>query len=79
VRLDRCFRPPDQAFSTDMRTRYIDAWRSISPQTQTVFESTIEGALGFARSLDQGSGTQSLVTGSLYLVGGALRILEPYS
>lgn len=61
-----------------MQQQYIDAWKSIFPQTQTAFESTVEGALNLAKSLDKGQGTQTLVTGSLYLVGAALRILEPH-
>lgn len=61
-----------------MQERYIAAWKSIFPETETAFESTVEGALNLAKSLDQGLGTQTLVTGSLYLVGAALRILEPH-
>ena len=60
-----------------MQKRYIEAWQNISPETQTAFEPTIEGALNLAKFFDQGSGTRVLVTGSLHLVGGALRILEP--
>lgn len=60
-----------------MQKKYIDAWKCIFPETETAFESTIEGALDLARSLDRGFGTQTLVTGSLHLVGAALRILEP--
>ena len=46
------------------------------PDTKKSFQPTIEGALRLAKSLDEGSGTASLITGSLYLVGGALRVLE---
>ena len=77
--LDRCFRQPNQQFSTDMQKGYMDAWKSILPQTQTTFESTIEGAINLVRSLDQGTGMQILVIGSQHLVGGALRLLEPHS
>ena len=75
--LDRRFQSTDQPFSTNMQEQYIAAWQSIFPNTQTAFEPTVEGALNMAKSLDQGLGTQTLITGSLYLVGAALRILEP--
>ncbi|KAL9630732.1 MAG: hypothetical protein Q9164_006269, partial [Protoblastenia rupestris] len=75
----RCFRQPNQQFSTGMQKEYMDAWKSILPQTQATFESTIEGAINLARSLDQGTGMQILVTGSQHLVGGALRLLESHS
>ena len=77
--IDRCFRhtPTDQPFSTEMQERYFDAWKSVSPDTQTAFEPTVEGALELARSFDRGEDMHTLVTGSLYLVGAALRILEP--
>ena len=65
---DRCFRPTDQPFSVDMQEQYIASWKNIFPETQTAFESTVEGALNLARSFDHGQGTHTLITGSLFLV-----------
>ena len=78
LHLDQSFRHTDQPFSTEKQEQYFDAWRSIFPETHMAFELTVEGALNLARSFDQGSGTQTLVTGSLYLIGSALRILESH-
>ena len=40
-------------------------------------EPTIEGALDRAREIgNRGNGMQTLITGSLYLIGGVLRLLE---
>ena len=42
------------------------------------FELSIEGALNLAKKIgDENGGMQTLITGSLYLIGGALRLLEP--
>lgn len=50
----------------------IDAKATIS------LERTIEGALNLARRIgDRDNGMQTLITGSLHLVGGALCLLEP--
>ena len=70
---DRCFRPMGQPFSTDMQEQYVASWKSVFPETQTVFESTVEGALNLARSFDQGQGTHTLITGSLFLVSELLQ------
>lgn len=60
-----------------MKEEYFRTWQSIFPETQAVFEPTIEGAINLARQYGESSGAQTLITGSLYLVGGALRVLEP--
>ena len=61
-----------------MESEYTKAWKSVDPLVDIVVEPTIEGALNLARKIgDQGNGMQTLVTGSLYLVGGALSILQP--
>ena len=78
IHTDQSLQRSAQIFSDEMRQLYIDTWKNIFPRTQTAFEPTIDGALKLARSFDQGAGTQNLITGSLYLVGGALRILEPH-
>jgi folylpolyglutamate synthase len=56
---------------------YARAWRAYKPRSTVYFEETIEGALDRARII--GRTTQLahvLITGSLHLVSGALRILE---
>lgn len=74
---DRCFRSPEPKSTTAMKEEYFRTWQSIFPETQAVFEPTIEGAINLARQYGESSGAQTLITGSLYLVGGALRVLEP--
>jgi len=60
-----------------MKESYIRIWHSILPETPAVFEPTIEGAINAARTYGESNGGQVLITGSLHLVGGALRVLEP--
>ena len=71
-----CFSPPDQKFLEVLQQEYFATWRQFYPQTKTSFEPTIEGALDLAKSSDPEICTQNLVTGSLYLIGGALRLLD---
>lgn len=47
------------------------------PHAKVSVEPTVEGALSLAKASDQGKGVHTLITGSLYLVGSALRLLEP--
>jgi folylpolyglutamate synthase len=57
---------------------YSEFWKKFDPQANVLKHSTIEGALMLAKRIgDQEGGMQTLVTGSLYLVGGALNILCP--
>lgn len=80
IHLDQCLNPPQLAFSPEVQETYVKAWKSIDPDVGGVsIEPTIEGALNLARKLgDQDSnGMQTLITGSLYLVGGALSFLQP--
>ncbi len=77
IYLDRCFRPPNPVFLHGMKEKYFRAWHDIVPETPSIFEPTIEGAINAAKAYGELDGGQVLVTGSLYLVGGALRILEP--
>ena len=58
------FRTPVQHFSINLRQEYIEAWASVFPENQATFIPTIEDALDFARSLDEGRGIQVLVTGA---------------
>lgn len=74
---DHCSKTPEQSFSPDLQKDYIEAYRSIDPDARISIEPTIEGALNLAREIgSRGNGMQALVTGSLYLIGGALRLLE---
>lgn len=64
-------------FDDEMQQHYIQAWREYQPDAEVSVELTVEGALSVARAVDRGAGMHTLVTGSLYLVGSALRLLEP--
>ncbi|KAL9119551.1 MAG: hypothetical protein Q9187_003896 [Circinaria calcarea] len=65
-------------FSLEVQERYAEIWRTIDPDAEISLERTIEGALNLARRIgDRGNGMQTLVTGSLHLVSGALSLLEP--
>lgn len=44
---------------------------------QVSVELIVEGTLSLARIADRRAGMQTLITGSMYLVGSALRTLEP--
>lgn len=58
--------------------QYAEIWGRIYPGSNIWKEPTIDKALELAREIsDHDSGMQALVTGSLYLVGGALCLLEP--
>ena len=64
-------------FAGEMQQQYIQAWREYQPDAEVSVELTVEGALSLARASDCGAGMHTLITGSLYLVGSALRLLEP--
>lgn len=64
-------------FAEDMQQHYVQAWREYQPDAKVSVELTVEGALNLARAADRGAGMHTLITGSLYLVGSALRLLEP--
>jgi folylpolyglutamate synthase len=56
---------------------YAEIWKRAQPDSNILFEPTIRGALETARKLSKDYGTmQTLVTGSLFLVGGALSLLQ---
>jgi folylpolyglutamate synthase len=59
-------------------TPHSGIWRYEIDSSATIsLERTVEGALRLARRIgEQGNGMQTLVTGSLHLVGGALCLLE---
>lgn len=74
---DPCSKTPKQPFSLDLQKDYVEAYRSVDPNARISIEPTIEGALNLAREYGNcDNGMQTLVTGSLYLIGGALRLLE---
>jgi folylpolyglutamate synthase len=59
---------------------YSAIWKRTQPDTNVLFEPTIQGALEIARKIGkEHGGMQSLITGSLRLVGGALGLLQPYA
>ena len=64
-------------FTDQLQQHYIQAWREYQHSAQISVELSVEGALSLARAADCGVGMQTLITGSLYLVGSALRLLEP--
>lgn len=75
--LDRCFKRNSESYVEDLQQQYVHAWREYQTDAQVSVEPTVEGALNLARKADRGAGMQTLITGSLYLVGSALRLLEP--
>ena len=75
---DRCFVHPEMNSLSELQDDYIRVWKSVYGECQTAFESSIQGALNLAKKIgDENGGMQTLITGSLYLIGGALRLLEP--
>jgi hypothetical protein len=78
---DKTFKIPETPFP-DFPTIYRHIWKqTIDPEAQVFTEDTIEGALNLARKIGEqnggGLGMQTLITGSLHLVGGALNLLKP--
>jgi hypothetical protein len=56
---------------------FAGIWKGLHPNSKVFFEPTIRGALQKVKEIGKGHGSvQTLVTGSLYLVGGALSFLE---
>ena len=74
---ERCNINKSSAFDVEMQRQYTQAWSEYHPNTAVSIELTVEGALSLARAVDHGAGIHALITGSLYLVGSALRLLEP--
>ena len=65
-------------FSPEVQEHYAKVWNNIDHKATVSRERTIEGALHRAKEIgDQNDGMQTLVTGSLHLVSGALYLLEP--
>ncbi|OQE07845.1 hypothetical protein PENVUL_c012G03401 [Penicillium vulpinum] len=77
TRIDKTLKSPETPFP-DLCTQYSILWKDLHPYATISIEPTIEGAIKAAKqlSVDQG-GMQTLVTGSLHMVGGALKLLRP--
>ncbi|KAL9615864.1 MAG: hypothetical protein Q9160_009198 [Pyrenula sp. 1 TL-2023] len=61
----------------DFQDAYAKIWNTTHPGSEVIFEPTIQQALEAAREVRGGEGlTQTLITGSQHLVGGALYVLE---
>ena len=75
--LDRPFKIFQGCFLQEIQQEYVSAWRVFQPSADVSVEPTVEEALSLAKGFNQGQGVLALVTGSLYLVGTALRLLEP--
>lgn len=73
----RCTPNTSRNFAEELQQHYIHAWKEHQPGAKVSVELTVEGALDLARATDRGAGMYALITGSLYLIGGALRLLEP--
>ena len=75
---DKSLKYPDRSLSEQDQTDYARIYRTIAPDTEVSVQPTIEQALLQAKEIgDRDGGMQTLITGSLFLVGGALRLLEP--
>jgi folylpolyglutamate synthase len=62
----------------DLCASYSRVWKDIDPYATIAVAPTIEKAVHLAREIGiQENNVDVLVTGSLYMVGGALRFLRP--
>ncbi|KAE8154567.1 folylpolyglutamate synthase [Aspergillus avenaceus] len=75
VRFDKIMKPPLMAFPGLCET-YSSLWAKFDPEASVSMEPTIEKALQRARNIGEQNGAHIFVTGSLYLVGGALAFLR---
>ena len=74
---DNLAKPPEAPFE-NLPTIYAEFWKNASPQASTATAETIEEALEMAKTIGKSNGgMETLVTGSLSLVGGALNLLQP--
>lgn len=74
--LDKTLKVPETPF-LDLCTIYSSLWKETHPRAVVSTEPTIQSALRLAERISvQQGGMQALVTGSLYLVGGALNLLS---
>ncbi|EEH36787.2 folylpolyglutamate synthase [Paracoccidioides lutzii Pb01] len=69
---------PETSFH-ELCAMYCSVWKELDPQATVTSDPTIERAVKLARQIgDREDGMQALVTGSLHMVGGALRFLHPW-
>lgn len=74
--------PKTPGFSLDAQlASYSSLWKRLDTRVQSAevaVVKTIEEAIQLARTMGASGGqSQVLITGSLYLIGGALKILQP--
>ncbi|KAF3936553.1 hypothetical protein ABW19_dt0202585 [Dactylella cylindrospora] len=76
-RIDKTLKTPETPYP-DLPAVYSEIWEKIDPDAVVVRQNSIEEALDFARDIgDKHNGMETLITGSLHLVGGALSLLKP--
>ena len=64
-------------FSPEVQKMYATLWKELDQTATIVMERTIEAALDRAKQIGQREGgMQTLITGSLHLVSGALYLLK---
>ena len=60
----------------ELQQRYVETWNAFDPKARVSTERSIEGALDKAREIGRLQfAVQTLLTGSLHLVSGALSLL----
>ncbi|PKS08770.1 hypothetical protein jhhlp_004823 [Lomentospora prolificans] len=65
------------AYYNQLRQEFVKTWERLHPQSQTHLSPDIPSAINMAMKFSEGSDSMHiLVTGSLRLVGGALRYLQ---
>jgi hypothetical protein len=65
-------------FSLDIQQEYIKAWKSVDQKAEISIQPFVEEAVSLVKKIgNRDNGMQALVTGSLYLVDGALFLLHP--
>ena len=74
---DKTLKEPEVPFP-DLPALYSELWIKKDPEAVIVRQDAIEGAIHFVKNIGGGNHeTETLITGSLHLVGGALNILQP--
>ena len=67
---------PKTAYTLEIQRRYADVLNDLDPRVQTQVAASMSEAISLARDIGQEHGMQTLITGSLHLVGAALACLE---
>lgn len=78
LRIARLMRSDTLSANSELLRGFEHAWRKHYPGSDVVQARDVEHALATARNLsaDAGERTQTLITGSQLLVGGALTVLN---